>query len=58
MRSPVATILGLAELFNTENPADPMNAELMQNLKEQAYYLDKMIHEVDGLTRENAPVAV
>src|SRR5690606_5922075 len=35
MRSPVATILGLTELFNFSDPSDPMNSELLQSIKEQ-----------------------
>lgn len=52
MRSPVATILGLAEIFNHADPSDPMNAEIISSIKEQSQKLDEMIHEVDGLTRE------
>jgi len=51
MRSPVATILGLAELFNFNDPSDPMNTELMESIREQTLKLDEMIHEVDDLTR-------
>jgi len=54
MRSPVATILGLAELFNFNDPSDPMNTELMESIKEQSLRLDDMIHEVDDLTRTQA----
>jgi PAS domain-containing protein len=54
MRSPVATILGLSDLFNFDDPADPMNAELLQSIREQTQRLDEMIHEVDELTREKA----
>ena len=52
MRSPVATILGMVELFNFSDPADPMNAEILTNIKELTEKLDGMIHEVDDLTRE------
>lgn len=54
MRSPVATILGLTEVFNYDDPADPMNAEILRSIKEQSELLDEMIHEVDDLTREKA----
>lgn len=56
MRSPVATILGLAEILNFQDPSDPMNAELLSNIREQAEKLDEMIHEVDSLTREKSTV--
>ncbi|HRO41197.1 MAG TPA: PAS domain-containing protein [Flavipsychrobacter sp.] len=52
MRSPVATILGLTDLFNFDDPSDPMNAEILSSIKEQTKTLDEMIHEVDELTRE------
>jgi PAS domain-containing protein len=52
MRSPVATMLGMVELFNFSDPADPMNAEILSNIKELTEKLDGMIHEVDDLTRE------
>lgn len=51
MRSPVATIHGMAELFNYDNPSDPVNAEVLNNIKSLTQSLDKMIHEVDALTR-------
>jgi PAS domain-containing protein len=53
MRSPVATILGMVELFNVEDPSDPMNGEIINNVKELTQKLDSMIHEVDQLTREH-----
>jgi PAS domain-containing protein len=54
MRSPVATILGLTELFNFNDLTDPMNAEILGNIKDLTEKLDEMIHEVDELTREQA----
>lgn len=54
MRSPVATILGMAELFNYDDPADPMNEEILSNIKELTLKLDDMIREVDDLTREKS----
>ncbi|MBS1777406.1 MAG: PAS domain-containing protein [Bacteroidetes bacterium] len=58
MRSPVATILGLTELFNHDDPNDPMNAEIINSIKEQSQQLDKMIHEVDDLTRAQTKMMV
>ncbi len=51
MRSPVATILGIADLLNDKDPSDPMNVEIIKNIKELTKKLDAMIHEVDALTR-------
>lgn len=52
MRAPVATILGMAELFNHSDPADPMNKEILANIHDLTLKLDDMIKEVDNLTRE------
>ncbi len=52
MRSPVASILGMANLFNYTDPSDPVNTEILNNIKELTLNLDSMIHEVDELTRE------
>lgn len=51
MRSPVATILGMADLLNENDPMDPVNTEIIGNIKSLAHKLDTMIHEVDVLTR-------
>lgn len=52
MRSPVATIIGLTDLFNQQNPADPVNADIIDHIKTISVQLDTMIREVDELTRE------
>ncbi len=52
MRSPVASILGMANLFNYSDPSDPVNTEILNNIKELTLNLDAMIHEVDELTRD------
>ena len=52
MRSPVASILGMVELFNEDDPSDPMNVEVINNIKELSQKLDEIIREVDELTRE------
>lgn len=51
MRSPVATILGLTDLLNENDPSDPVNTEIIRNIRDLAHKLDTMIHEVDTLTR-------
>lgn len=52
MRSPVATIMGLAELLNPNDLSDPMNAEIIRNIKIESARLDDMILEVEHLTRQ------
>lgn len=46
MRVPVAHILGLYNLFNFDNPSDPINAETLCLLKKSAESLDNIIHEI------------
>lgn len=57
MRSPVATIIGLSDLLNRDNPADPMNADIIEHIKVLSVQLDDMIREVDDLTREKSKEA-
>ena len=52
MRSPVATIMGLADLLNPNDLTDPMNAEIIRNIKSESARLDDMIMEVEHLTRQ------
>jgi PAS domain-containing protein len=51
MRSPVATILGMVEVFNYDDPSDPMNGEIVSNIRDLAITLDERIREIDQLTR-------
>ena len=46
VRVPIANILGLFKLFNFEKPADPLNSEVLIQLKLVADSLDKMIDEI------------
>ena len=46
VRGSVATLLGLAKLFNQDDPADPANQELMQDVITVTERLDKIIKEV------------
>lgn len=50
VRSPVATILGLAELIDAENPGDEQNAEVLEKIKEAARELDNVIKKITGYT--------
>lgn len=50
VRSPVATIMGLVQLFNKENPHDPINAEVLDGLNEAAATLDEVIKEINAKT--------
>ena len=45
VRGPVATIMGLEQLFNYADLTDPMNKEIMESI-------GKVIHELDIIVRE------
>lgn len=44
IRRPVATILGLTNLFDRKNPDNPLNKEVMDHLETSAMELDDVIH--------------
>lgn len=52
MRVPVAHILGLYNLFNFDNPSDPINAEILNKLKITAESLDNIIRDIMQKTSE------
>lgn len=53
VRAPVASILGLVQLFNKEQPDDPVNAEILQGVTEAAQTLDEVIKEINAKTMNN-----
>jgi signal transduction histidine kinase len=46
LRRPVATILGLVNLFDRENPDNPLNKEIISHLDSTAKELDEVIHSI------------
>jgi PAS domain S-box-containing protein len=46
IRRPVATILGLVNLFDKKNPSNPLNSEIVQHLESTASELDDVIHVI------------
>ncbi len=46
VRGSVATIMGLEQLFNYKDPADPLNMEIMEGLAKVIYELDATVREV------------
>jgi DNA-binding NtrC family response regulator len=46
VRVPIANILGLFNLFDFDNPSDPVNGKVLNMLKLVAESLDKTIHEI------------
>lgn len=54
VRAPVASILGLIQLFNTDHPEDPINTEVLQGVSEAANMLDEVIKEINAKTQSDA----
>lgn len=52
VRGPVASVLGLISLIRIDNPADPINSELIPKLAIAAKELDAVIHDIVRNTRE------
>jgi PAS domain S-box-containing protein len=52
VRSPVANILGLINLINKNDPADPINAEVLPQLEIAAKQLDGVVHQIVQKTNE------
>lgn len=52
VRGPIANILGLINLFNFDNPGDPMNTDIIKNLREVTIALDKVIRVIVQKTNE------
>ncbi len=46
VRGPVATILGLTQIFEYTDPSDPGNQKIIEGIKEEAIKLDEIIKEV------------
>ena len=46
VRGPVATILGLIQIFNYDDPSDPINKEVMEGLSVVTERLDTVVKEV------------
>lgn len=52
IRGPVATILGLGQLFDVGNPSDPVNKEVVDGIISVANDLDNIIRQVVKKTNE------
>lgn len=46
IRGPVTSLMGLVNLFNKENPADPFNAIIIDQTREATRQLDEVIHKI------------
>ncbi len=47
LRGPVSTMIGLVQVFNTEDPADPSNRDVLQFLKRSVEGLDRVILDMN-----------
>ena len=52
VRGPITNILGLIELFNYENPNDPINTDIIKKLHQTTKEFDNIIHKVVKNTQE------
>ncbi len=50
VRGPVASILGLAQLFNYDNICDPDNTQILAGIREASAHLDAAIGEINQKT--------
>ena len=55
VRAPVASIMGLVQLFNQQQPEDPINTEVLQGITEAANTLDVVIKEINLKTQGERP---
>jgi len=51
VRAPVASILGLLDIFNADDLADPVNMDVLQGLKVAADNLDTIIRKINAYTQ-------
>jgi PAS domain S-box-containing protein len=64
LRAPVANMLGLASLYNAEDPADPVNRSIIEHFTQSAQRLDGIIQDLSDLLavrkrqEERQPVAL
>lgn len=56
VRAPVASILGLIQLFNAQQPDDPINKEVLEGVAEAAHTLDNVIKEINAKTEDEKDI--
>jgi DNA-binding NtrC family response regulator len=52
VRAPVSSVLGLISLFNVDNPADPVNYDVLKNLRKTTVEFDNIIRQIVKKTAE------
>jgi signal transduction histidine kinase len=52
IRGPLATVLGLINLLNLEEPCDEVNVEVIPKIEQALKELDKIIHIIEEKSKE------
>ncbi len=52
VRSPITAVMGWIDLFNTENIGDPINVEVIRNLKKTTSEFDNIVRKIVQKTNE------
>jgi DNA-binding NtrC family response regulator len=52
VRAPIVNIFGLINMFNLDNPSDPVNSEVIKNLQKTVTNFDNIIREIVQKTKE------
>lgn len=55
IRGPVATLLGLSNIFNYDDPYDPLNAEVLTGVRNVTTHLDDIVRDVIHLINRLTP---
>lgn len=51
LRGPVARLIGLGSLYNSENPGEPFNTEVIKGIKQSSKDLDEVIRDMTIILR-------
>jgi signal transduction histidine kinase len=57
LRGPVARLIGLGSLYDTQNPAEPFNTEVIQRIKQSSSDLDEVIRDLTAILRTKSGIA-
>jgi signal transduction histidine kinase/ligand-binding sensor domain-containing protein len=49
LRAPIARLIGLTQIFNFENPADPINTEVVRRISHSVRDLDEVVHDISTI---------
>jgi signal transduction histidine kinase len=57
LRGPVARLIGLGSLYDTQNPAEPFNTEVIRRIKQSSSDLDEVIRDMTAILRTKSGIA-